>query len=221
MRVELQGVRKAHMLPGGGFVTVLAGIDLILESGQRAILRGESGSGKSTLLNIMGGLARPTSGSVRLDGTALRSCGDSGGEVALAFQEPVFIPELTVMENLLLPLFRCRKNAAPGQGESLLELFGLTEMFDRFPAELSAGEKRRLNLARAILTRPRLLLLDEPFAGLEEEWGERALELVVRQVQDTRATLVLASTGQLPGCAGFRQLRLHRGKVISDGNSDC
>jgi len=221
MRVELQGVRKAHMLPGGGFVTVLAGVDLILESGQRAILRGESGSGKTTLLNIMGGLARPTSGSLRLDGTPLRSCGDSGGEIAHALQETVFIPELTVMENLLLPFSHCREKAAPGQGESLLELFGLTEAFDRFPEELSAGEKRRLNLARAVLTKPRLLLLDEPFAGLEDAWGERALELAMRQVRDTKATLVIASTGQLPGCDGFRQLRLHKGKVITDGNNDC
>jgi len=209
------------MLPGGGFVTVLAGIDLILESGQSAILRGESGSGKSTLLHIMGGLARPTSGSVRLDGTELRGCGDHLGEVAHAFQEPVFIPELTVMENLLLPLSRCRDKAASSQGESLLELFGLTETFDRFPAELSAGEKRRLNLARALLTKPRLLLLDEPFAGLGEEWEERALELVVAQVRDTGATLLIASTGQVHGCDGLRQLRMQKGKVIIDDNNDC
>jgi len=221
MRVELQGVRKAHMLAHGGFITVLAGVDLILESGQSAILRGESGSGKTTLLNIMGGLARPTSGTVLLDGTALRRCGYAGGTIAHAFQEPVFIPELTVMENLLLPLSRCRENAAPGQGESLLEQFGLTEAFDRFPADLSAGEKKRLNLARALLARPRLLLLDEPFAGLEDEWKERTLQLLTAQLRDTRATLVIASTAQLPGCDGFRQLRLLKGKVITDGNNDC
>lgn len=221
MRIELRDVRKVHLLPGGGFLTVLAGVDLNLESGRSAILRGESGSGKSTLLNIMGGLARPTSGTVLLDGTKLKMCGDRVWTIAHAFQEPVFIPELTVMENLLLPLIRRREDAVLSQGESLLERFGLTEAFDRFPADLSTGEKRRLNLARAILARPRLLLLDEPFAGLDKEWGERALALVVELVRDTGATLVIASTGQIPGSEGFRQLRLQKGKVITDGNSDC
>jgi ABC-type multidrug transport system ATPase subunit len=221
MRVELQDVRKIHMLPGGGFVTVLAGVDLVLESGQAAMLRGESGCGKSSLINIMGGLSRPTSGSVRLDGTVLNRRAGRGGAISHAFQDPVFIPELTVMENLLLPLARCREQAALDRGESLLELFGLAEAFDRLPADLSGGEKRRLNLARALIATPRLLLLDEPFAGLGEGWEERALELVVKQARDTRATLVIASTGQIPGCHGFRQLRLHQGKVITDGNDDC
>lgn len=220
MRIELQGVRKIHMLPAGGFVTVLAGVDLLLESGQFAMLRGESGSGKSSLIGIMGGLARPTAGSVRLDGAVPSRCAAQGNTIAHAFQEPVFIPELTVMENLLLPLIRSREKFAPDRGESLLERFGLTETFDRLPADLSGGEKRRLNLARALVTTPRLLLLDEPFAGLGNGWGERALELVVRQAHDTRATLVIASTGQIPGCHGFRQLRLEQGKVITDGNND-
>jgi energy-coupling factor transporter ATP-binding protein EcfA2 len=125
------------------------------------------------------------------------------------------------MENLLLPLIRYREKAVLDRGESFLELFGLTEAFDRLPAGLSVGEKRRLNLARALITTPRLFLFDEPFAGLGEGWGERALELVLRQARDTRATLVIASTGQIPGCHGFRQLRLHQGKVITDGNNDC
>jgi ABC-type multidrug transport system ATPase subunit len=220
MKIELQGVRKVHLLPHGGSVTVLAGVDLALESGMAALLRGGSGSGKSTLLAIMGGLARPTAGSVRLDGMALHR-GVCGGTIASALQDPVFIPELTVRENLLLPLVRCRETAAGDRAEALLELFGLGEAFDRFPADLSGGEKRRLNLARALLVKPRLLLLDEPFAGLGDEWSERALELVQTQVRETRATLVIASTDQLPGCTGFRQLRLFKGKVITDGTNDC
>lgn len=220
MRVELQEVRKSHMLASGGFITVLAGADLVLESGTAALLHGAAGSGKTTLLNIIGGLARPTAGSVLLDGTPPGGCCASGGIIARAFQEPVFIPELTVTENLLLPLLRSRENAAVSQGELLLERFGLAEQFDLLPATLSAGEKQRLNLARAVLPNPRLLLLDEPFAGLDEEWQEKSLEIIRQQVRDTRATLVIASTGRIPGCADFRQLRLLKGRVISDGNND-
>ncbi len=221
MRVELRGIRKTHVLPHGGFVTVLAGVDLDLESGERALLRGESGCGKTTLLDIMGGVARPTSGSIRLDGTELLPGSVRQGTISPAFQEPVFIPELTVMENLLLPLSRSGEDSVTGRGESLLEQFGLAEVFDRFPAELSAGEKRRLNLARALFPTPRLLLLDEPFAALGETWRERALELVMKQVYDTRATLVIAGTDRLTGCTGVRRLRLHKGKVGTDGNNDC
>ena len=220
MRIELQDVRKSLMLPNGGFVTLLPGIDMTLESGSSTIISGVSGSGKTTLLNIMGGLARPTSGSVRLDGRELRSCGDYRGTIGWAFQEPVFIPELTVMENLLLPGIRCSASLAMERGESVLELFGLTEQFDLFPADLSGGEKRRLNLARALFTNPRLLLLDEPLSGLDEEWGEKAMELILRQVRDTRATLVIASAHQVPGGDELRQVRMQKGKVITDGDTN-
>jgi ABC-type lipoprotein export system ATPase subunit len=220
MRVELQDVRKSHILPNGGFVTVLDGIDLILESGSSTILRGPSGSGKTTLLNVMGGLALPTSGSVKLDGKVLHGCGDHRGTIAHAFQEPVFIPELTVMENLLLPVVRCMKYSAVERGELLLEMFGLSEMFDLFPAVLSGGEKRRLNLARAVLPNPRLLLLDEPAAYLDEAWSEKTMELVLRQVRDTQATLVIAAADPVLSEDGLRQMRMRKGKVIKDGNSD-
>lgn len=220
MRVELQDVRKSHILPNGGFVTVLDGIDLILESGSSTILRGPSGSGKTTLLNVMGGLSLPTSGSVRLDGKAPQGCGDHRGTIAHVFQEPFFIPELTVMENLLLPVVRCSKQSTVGRGELLLELFGLSEMFDLFPSALSGGEKRRLNLARAVLPSPSLLLLDEPTACLDEAWGEKTMELVLRQVRDTRATLVIAAADTVPSGDGFRQMLMRKGKVVKDGNSD-
>lgn len=219
MRVELQGVRKSRVLPNNGFVTILDGINLALESGSSSILRGVSGSGKTTLLNVMGGLARPTSGTVRLDGTLLRGCGGHRGTIGLAFQEPVFMPELSVMENLLLSGVRCRQRSA-GRGEQLLELFGLAEQFDLHPADLSTGERQRLNLARAIFPNPRLLLLDEPIASLDEEWRGRTTELLVRQVRDTRATLVIATAGQMPDWEGLRPLRMQKGKVITDGNND-
>jgi putative ABC transport system ATP-binding protein len=220
MRIELQDVRKSHMLPNGGFVTLLAGIDLTLESGSSTILSGASGSGKTTLLNIMAGLTRPTSGSVRLDGTVLpHGCDNHCGTISLAFQEPVFIPELTVLENLLLPAVRCKQSDL-GRGEKVLELFGLSEQFDLMPANLSWGEKRRLNLARALFATPRLLLLDEPFAGLDREWEEKTMELIVRQVRDTQATLVIATANQVLGGDGLRRVRMQKGKVITDDNND-
>jgi putative ABC transport system ATP-binding protein len=219
MRVELQDVRKSHTLPGGGIVSVLAGVNLVFESGQKVIIRGESGSGKTTLLNIMGGIARPTSGRVRFNGTDSNWSSDLRRAISYAFQGAVFIPELTVLENLVLPLVS-QEHTDLSLGELMLEQFGLAEAFDRFPADLSGGEKQRLNLARSIIAKPRLLLLDEPLAGLEEAWEERALELVLTQICDTRATLMIASASKFLGIDSFRQLRMHKGKVIDDGAID-
>ena len=222
MRVELEKVRKSHDLPGGGgFITVLHDIDLVLENGERCLVTGCSGSGKTSLLDIIGGLAWPTSGSVRLDGRELSGCGSwYRGKIAHACQEPVFIPELTVLENLLLPAFRSPDRETAGRGERLLDAFGLAEVFDFYPVALSVGEKQRLSLARALLPSPRLLILDEPLACLDRTWSERAIELVMQEVRDARATLVIASQSPIVGDGFFRPVRLHRGKVIEHDNDD-
>lgn len=222
MRVELQQIRKTYPLPGGdGTVAALDGVDLVIESGTLCILKGPSGSGKTTLLSVISGLSRPTSGSVLLDGTVVRNPLDrQRGTVAHAFQEAVFIPELTVMENLLLPALRCRDRLAVDRGERLLEAFGLGEMFDVPPAALSGGEKRRLNLARSLFLPPRLLLIDEPAAYLDDGWQVKAMEMIIREVRDARATLVMATHTPLPGDEGFRHILMHKGKVIDDGTSD-
>ena len=221
MRVELHHVRKSYPLPGGdGTMTALDGIDLVIESGALCILDGPSGSGKTTLLSVIGGLSRPTSGSVTLDGKVQNHGDRQRGMVAHAFQEPVFIPELTVMENLLLPALRSRDHFPIDRGERLLDAFGLGEMFDLFPAALSGGEKRRLNLARSLFLSPRLLLIDEPAAYLDDAWQAKAMEMIIREVRDARATLVMATHTPLPGSEEFRRILMHKGKVLEDDSSD-
>lgn len=221
MHMELRQVRKSYPLPGGdGTVTALDGVDLVIESGTLCMLNGPSGSGKTTLLSVIGGLSRPTSGSVALDGKELYLGDRQRGMVAHAFQEPVFIPELTVMENLLLPALRHRDRFSIDRGERLLEAFGLVEMFDLFPAALSGGEKRRLNLARSLFLPTRLLLIDEPAAYLDDGWQLKAMEMIIREVRDARTTLVIATHTPLPDGEGFRRILMHKGKVIDDGTSD-
>jgi putative ABC transport system ATP-binding protein len=221
MQVELQHVRKSYPLPGGsGTVTALDGVNLVIESGALCILNGPSGSGKTTLLSVIGGLSRPTSGSVTLDGKVQNQSDRQRGMVTHAFQEPVFIPELTVQENLLLPALRYGDRFSTDRGERLLEAFGLGEMFDFFPAALSGGEKRRLNLARSLFLPPRLLLIDEPAAYLDDAWQAKAMEMIIREVRDARATLVMATHSPLPGIEGFRRILMYKGKVIEDGTSD-
>lgn len=215
MRIDVEAVRKSYPVAGGvGLVTALDGIDLSIASGDFCLLHGPSGSGKTTLLAIIAGLARPTAGRVLLDGKAAVCF---RGEVAAAFQEPYFVPELTVLENLLLPALRDR-GALPGErGEQLLEEFGLAERFDLFPAALSGGEKRRLDLARALIRSSRLLLLDEPTAYLDEVWSSRVMALIMKTVRERGTTLLVATHNPVPGLDAARLVKMAEGKVTADG----
>jgi len=218
MRVELLHVRKSYLLPGGGPVTVLEDVDLFLEAGDRCIVGGSAGSGRTTLLNIIGGLAVPTAGRVLLDGVVLKHDGRlSPDRVAFVFQEPHFVPELTVMENLLLPALRIDDERIFVRGKRLLDECGLSETFDLLPTVLSGGERRRLAIARSLLHSPSLLLLDEPTAGLDDEWREITMQLVMRELRDTRATLVMVTHEPWPESDAFRHVQLIRGKVIEHG----
>lgn len=215
MRVAVEGVHKSWPLSvGAGSLTALDGIDLIVASGEFCLLQGPSGSGKTTLLSIIAGLSRPTAGRVLLDGAAGRP---AAGAVACGFQEPLFVPELTVLENLLLPAVLRRLPVNEARGDLLLEKFGLSGMFDQFPAALSGGEKRRLTLARALLLPSRLLLLDEPAAYLDEQWSRTAMEIVLGEVRSRATTLLVATHNPLPGVEADRMVRIEKGRVTDHG----
>lgn len=215
MRIAVEGVHKSWPLSAGaGTLTVLNGVDLTVASGECCLIQGPSGSGKTTLLNIIAGLSRPTAGRVLLDGAAERP---AAGAIACGFQEPLFVAELNVQENLLLPAIVGGLPVSGRRVEQLLEEFGLAEMFDLFPSTLSGGEKRRLTLARALLLPSPLLLIDEPAAYLDEEWSRRVMEIVLREVRSRGATLLVATHITLPGMEADRMVRIERGRVTADG----
>jgi ABC-type lipoprotein export system ATPase subunit len=213
----MERVSKTYPLPGNeGRVAALAGADLEIASGELCLLQGASGSGKSSLLAVIAGLTRPTAGNVLYDGRKERP---PLGEISCSFQEPVFVPELTVLENLLLPASRCRRLEPSLSGEDLLACFGLEEMFDLTPASLSGGEKRRLDLARALLLPARLLLLDEPTSWLDAAWSTRVMEQILGEVRRRGTTLLVASHDRLPAAAWGRTLTMERGTLIDHGNN--
>ncbi|MFO0756075.1 MAG: ABC transporter ATP-binding protein [Byssovorax sp.] len=164
LRVQIQGVRR--VFPGG--VTAVDGVDLDLSPGSFTALLGPSGCGKSTLLRLVAGLDRPTAGSVLLDGKAPGP--DDRPPIAFVFQEPHLLPWRNIVDNAALPLQlagvpREKRRAV---AREILAQVGLADAAERYPAELSGGMKMRASLARALVTHPRLLLLDEPFAALDE-----------------------------------------------------
>ena len=164
--IEMQGVARRF---GNGTVAV-AGLSLAIRNGEFVSLLGPSGCGKSTVLRIMAGLLAPSAGTVTLDGRPPGSGGDIAGDVGFVFQDATLMPWATVFDNVWLPL-RLKgvgKAAARAQVEASLASVGLLGFAGSYPRELSGGMKMRVSIARAMVVRPRLLLMDEPFAALDE-----------------------------------------------------
>lgn len=186
---------------GATEVRALRGVDLEVGAGCLVAIRGRSGSGKTTLLNLLGGLDRPTTGTVSVDGTDLAALSDRQRillrrtKIGFVFQSFGLIPYLTAEENTGVPL-RLSRTAAPAREERVrrvLDLVGLAGHAEHRPAELSGGQQQRVSIARALAQRPELLIADEPTGHLDSRTGMRILQLL-REIADGEGTAVLVST---------------------------
>ncbi|WP_213773829.1 ABC transporter ATP-binding protein [Bradyrhizobium sp. dw_78] len=164
LAVSLRGVTKVY----DSGVEALGPLDLDVRSGEFVSLLGPSGCGKSTALRLIAGLNAPTSGTVRVSNRADRA--QTGQSIGFVFQEPTLMPWASVRENVRLPLKLARVPVAEANARinAALAQVGLAEFADSFPRELSGGMKMRVSLARALVTDPDILLMDEPFAALDE-----------------------------------------------------
>ncbi|MEO8468369.1 MAG: ABC transporter ATP-binding protein [Chloroflexota bacterium] len=207
---------------GDGIVHALRCIDLAVGHGQLIAVRGRSGSGKTTLLNLLGGLDRPTSGSVVVDGHEI-SAMDEGQlvdirrrTIAFIFQSFGLVPILTAAENVEVPLrlVRAEPRERDRRVAELLEIVGLHERARHRPHELSGGEQQRVAIARALANRPKLLLADEPTGQLDSETGHRIM-LVLRQVVRAEGiTAVVATHDPLMMDVADRIVELHDGALV-------
>jgi NitT/TauT family transport system ATP-binding protein len=187
--VSLRGVRRVFRSAGGSAVEAVAGVDLEVAPGEFLALLGPSGCGKSTLLRIVAGLDRQDAGEVLLDGGPpdLRP-GAARTAIAYVFQDAHLLPWRDVLGNTALPLELLGRPASEcrAAARAAIEQVGLGDAAGRTPAELSGGMRMRVSLARALVTRPRLLLLDEPFAALDE---------ITRQGLDDQLRALWAASG--------------------------
>jgi len=198
--VELRGVSKAFA-EGRGRRVVFERVDQTLARGATHVVLGRSGSGKSTLLNLISGIDLPDAGEVRVLGRDLTRLSEDQRtrlrreHVAFVFQFFNLIPTLSVLENLLLPAELCGARARDVRPRALelLDAVGLADRAQAFPDRLSGGEQQRAALARALVTRPELVLMDEPTGNLDEDSGAKVLELVERLVVASGATLVVVT----------------------------
>jgi putative ABC transport system ATP-binding protein len=212
---ELRGVTRRYRV-GTTEIQALRGIDLDLPAGEFVVLLGASGSGKSTLVNIMGGLDRPTSGSVRYHGLDLARASDAEltqfrrRSVGFVFQFYNLVPGLTALENVQL-VTELAPNPMPAR-EALARV-GLEARLEHFPAQMSGGEQQRVAIARAIAKRPEVLLCDEPTGALDCDTGIVVLEALAQANRDLGTTTVVITHNAVIAGMAHRVIRLSNGSV--------
>ena len=212
---------------GDEIVHALRGVDLRVSRGELLAVRGRSGSGKTTLLNLLGGLDRPTSGTVIVDGTEVSALDEAASAdvrrrtVAFVFQTFGLIPILTAAENVEVPLRLV--GAEPRERDrrvmELLDLVGLEPRAQHRPHELSGGEQQRVAIARALANRPRLLLADEPTGQLDSETGQRIMLLIRTVVRAEGVTAVVATHDPIMLEVADRAIELLDGRLVAPGSS--
>jgi putative ABC transport system ATP-binding protein len=214
---ELRGVTRLYRV-GSTDIHALRGVDLDLAAGEFVVLLGASGSGKSTLLNIMGGLDRPTSGSVRYHDLDLVGASDAEltrfrrRSVGFVFQFYNLVPGLTARENVQLVT---ELAPHPMPAEEALERVGLGERRDHFPAQLSGGEQQRIAIARAIAKRPEVLLCDEPTGALDSATGVVVLGALAQANRELGTTTVVITHNAVIAGMAHRVIRLSDGEIAS------
>lgn len=186
--VELQNVAKEF----ANGRAVLAPLALEIQKGEFVTLIGPSGCGKSTLLKLISGLTPPTQGTVQVDGLTTANAREM---MSFVFQDPTLLPWRTVLQNVCLgmELERVSRDRQRKRAEALLALVGLEQVAAAYPRELSGGMKMRVSIARALATNPRLLLMDEPFAALDEMTRDRLNEELLRLRAEQKWTAVFVT----------------------------
>ncbi|MFZ9439864.1 MAG: ABC transporter ATP-binding protein [Hylemonella sp.] len=197
-------------------VHALRDVDLSIQRGEFIVLLGPSGSGKSTLLNILGGLDRPSSGSARFAEHELTGASDAEltryrrEHVGFVFQFYNLIPSLTALENVELVTDIAEH---PMTAREALEMVGLGDRLDHFPAQLSGGEQQRVAIARAIVKRPEVLLCDEPTGALDYATGKLVLEVIARINRELGTTAVVITHNAAIAGMADRVLHLGGGRI--------
>jgi putative ABC transport system ATP-binding protein len=214
--IALESVSKRF-----GKVQALTDVSLEVGAGEAVLLTGHSGSGKSTLLNLIGGLDRPDSGRVLIDGEAVWEGHDVIDArrklIGFVFQHHLLLPNLTALANVEVPLI----GAGVGRAErhrralELLQEVGIAARAEHRPAELSGGERQRVAVARALANQPRLLLADEPTGALDSVTSERVLDLLFRLREQLGMTLVIVSYDPSVGGRADRTVTVTDGRVVT------
>jgi len=222
-----QGLRKTYA-SGAGELRVLEGVDLALDSGEALAVIGASGAGKSTLLHLLGGLDRPTDGTVEVRGRGLTGLSSDSlaavrnEEIGFVFQFHHLLREFSALENVMMPclISKVDRKVARQRARELLAEVGLSEREDHRPSQLSGGEQQRVAVARALANDPVVLLADEPSGNLDHHTSERLHDLLFRIREDRGLAMVLVTHNPELAYRADRILKLEDGVVVTLGEDE-
>ena len=220
--ITLKNVKK-YFGSDPRMVRAVDGVNLTIEKGRFTAVIGSSGSGKTTLLNLIGGLYRPTEGTVIVDGIDLSSLDEDHltvfrrRKVGFIFQEYNLVPDLTVRENILFPLALDNSRADMAFFGRLTELLGLERYLDSFPHMLSGGAQQCTAIARALMTRPAIVLADEPTGSFDAKTSQNVVGLLKLTAETFHQSLIMITHNLELAQLADRVIRLEDGRVVSDG----
>jgi putative ABC transport system ATP-binding protein len=226
--IQVSDAVKTYPL-GAGEVVAVDHLSLDIGRGEFVAVVGRSGSGKTTLLNLLAGIDRPTSGTVRVAGADLGRLSESGlatwrgRNVGLVFQFFQLLPTLTVEENVMLPMDFAKKlptGQRRDRAQHLLERVGIGDQADKFPATLSGGQQQRAAIARALANDPQILLADEPTGNLDSTTADTVLALFAELNAEGRTIVVVTHERDIRSIVG-REVTLVDGRIVTDESASA
>ena len=220
--LETHSLRKVYG-SGDTEVRALDGVDLAVEKGEFAAVVGTSGSGKSTLLHMLGGLDRPTGGSVIVDGRDLSTLKDEEltifrrRKIGFVFQNYNLVPVLNVYENIVLPIQLDGGQPDKGYTNQIIETLGLGPKLQNLPNNLSGGQQQRVAIARALAAKPAIILADEPTGNLDSRTSQDVMSLLKVTSQRFAQTIVMITHNEAIAQMADRVIRIEDGRIVVRG----
>lgn len=222
--MEILEVNELTKVYGSGenMVTALDHVSFQVKKGEFVAIVGASGSGKSTLMNLIGGIDRPTSGNVMIDGKKIFDMNESAlaifrrRNIGIVYQFYNLIPNLTVDENIMLPCLLDNRKPDPQKLSKIVELTGLSQRRGHLPGELSGGQQQRVSVGRALINDPAFILADEPTGNLDSKAGREIIELLTSANRAENQTLILITHDESIALQADRILTISDGRIIRD-----
>ena len=220
--LQTRGLKKVYGT-GEARVRALDGVDLDVEQGEFVAVVGTSGSGKSTLLHMLGGLDRPTAGTVTVDGRNIFALSDEALTVfrrrksGFVFQAYNLVPVISVWENIVLPVQLDGRRPDKAYLAQVVEALGLAEKLDRLPGQLSGGQQQRVAIARALAAQPAILLADEPTGNLDSKTSQDVLSLMKVTGRRFAQTMVMITHNEEIAQLADRIVRIEDGRIVTRG----
>ena len=207
---------------GDNKVVALDNVSFSVEKGEFVAIVGASGSGKSTLLHLLGGVDKPTSGKVYIDGTDIFNLNDDKlaifrrRQIGLIYQFYNLLPILNVEENMVLPMSLDNRKVSEESNEQLLNILGLKERRNHLPNELSGGQQQRVAIGRALITNPTIVLADEPTGNLDSKSSDEIVALLKKTNKDLKQTIIMITHNLEIAAIADRIIKIEDGQIVKE-----